>query len=690
MSKLSDFLGADAPQFSDEELVVLRLMGRAFGRSMNLNFGEQPADALLEYLRSRAAGTKKGACDAAVPFLNAIGTLIADPGTEIPKAGDRLEPHVRRMTDRRRASLAFEIIRLLDDAEIEVPETTIRELSSAFNPGPSLTGAPLSVYWHLVLSRFAVTAIPDHKIAVCREMVAADTFIAGPLATVASARPHLFFASVAPLVFEALRMGELKEGDVVAPLKDAMREGFRGLYRSELAPARRQEQLKLLAGQIEVLLDAGGFEDVVESVVEGGALATHLGNAAYADPSQGAADMPFAALALVESGQSRGRANAHQIKTKDIEPILKEYVDPISYLVKDSVDPSLATNLIPYSEGIYFLIWRELLEQAGVHVELKYKEWGRVVKSFLDGELSFAVWNRYAPESKQHRGITVRLTTEPLIEYRDYPLVVRRAALVEIARKLPADGPEQTLLVDALTTGKSIAFPLFQRAHRLIEALRAAGLSYVGDSEIQDVAISALGNDVNGRLLTSDDAVERLVDGTLAGAFLGAVQASYLNHRFGAEAVTLTVAPHPSRVDLWFNEKTYAGRDYSLLKDPLLEAWKETRRLWEHASDEANKDPARDRLRDWIASLAYSLNYGVGHDRSRMRTPIRGWMQLADLKDGHDELDPEKMWSESVRSIVAASPNGGADRDTEVMPMNEVHQSFDADEAAAAAKPQLH
>ena len=146
-----------------------------------------------------------------------------------------------------------------------------------------------------------------------------------------------------------------------------------------------------------------------------------------------------------------------------------------------------------------------------------------------------------------------------------------------------------------------------------------------------EVAVQCLGRDIEISPTTSDEAVEQLVDGKVAWAVLGGLQADYLRSRFAASTVTLLEMERPTPVHLWFQQKTFGARNYDEFVAPLLEAWKQTCLIWRDASkDSVRRAPD---LQRWIMNLAHELNELGG-----LRTPISSFDDLCRLEQRHDTL----------------------------------------------------
>lgn len=638
MKALSAHLGTDLTDLDDETLILLRLLGRPFGRPMNSDLGEEPEDVILAYLKDNKSPPERATAVSA-PFISLLDKLLAPPPLHPRKQPKPIESLLSGLPDDERAALAFSVVRLLDDSQIAIADSLLKKLARRFNPGPCLKGPALSVFWHLLVSRFSSDAIRDDEIAVCRKTILEPTFIEGPLVAAAKARPYLFFGTIVPIIFEALREKAPQVAQSLYSLRPAMKAGFAALYREGRSENRRRSYLQLLASQLEVLTAAGPFTSVAGAVLEGAASAT---NGFHARGGY----MPFEDFALLESGYSRGRAHAESLKPtakSKLDRLLDKYAEPIREAIKvymaGSVDPVLATNLNPYSEGVYFLIWQDLLDRAGFKIELEQHDWASVVPNLYSGKLSFAIWNDYVPDQYAKDETPIFRSVHPLFKYRGYPFVVRRDVLERLAAKqLPK--LDAGLLVRALTRRRPISAADFLHCVGLKDELRNLRLALVGNSEIQEVADTTLGNLEDSLPMTSDKAVGELIDGKLDGAFFGGIQAAYLTEHFGHSTVTLTTTERPTPVHIWFMGETYEPRQYPKTVQPLLCAWRMTRAIWKEASESTHKGPSRDqeRLHDWIMSLASRLNFGVGGDERGMRTPISSWKMLSKLSQDHNVL----------------------------------------------------
>jgi hypothetical protein len=639
MSSLRDFLGTSL-ETGDEALILLRLMGRPFGKPFNPDIGEEPDDALRAFLH-------KGDEDLSAPFLSLIGKLL-DP-TFPPASADPgpLETLFQALEDTDRAAFAFQLVKLIESASAAVDADALRVLSRRFAPGPQIAGPALSAFWHLLLSQYSTKVVPDDEISVSRRTILDPAFINGPIVATALQRPFLFYGTIVPILFEAMReRDELKQA--LPALKSAMRAGFSALYREPVDHARRKSHLRLFASQLEELLASGTGKSTAEAALDGAARAT-LWLRPHKGPRRVHA-MPFAELALLEAGMSRGRARAEQMSPRGrdrLEEILDRYVDPIRETIKrsmgDRVDPALATNFNPYFEGIYLRIWQSLLQRAGMKIEMKEHTWGAIVPKLLAGDLSFAIWNDYVGPEFLHDDRSIHRTNHPLLEYDYYPLVLRRDVLEDIiSTDLPKN--EVDASIAALTSGRPIPSARFQSYGALRGALRGLKLGLVGHSEIEEIAQRALGNGYGGRPMQSDKAVELLVDGGLDGAFLGGVQAAYLAQRFGHAVVTLTELERVTPMHLWFNGPTYEVREYPRVVRPLLHAWKVTCDIWKDATDGSKYPGDHEHLRRWILNVASRLNYGVSGSEWGMRTPISSWKMISKLATHHNRLlQPESV-----------------------------------------------
>lgn len=635
MRSLREFLGTSI-DVSDETLILLRLMGRPFGRPVNVDIGEEPADTLCSYLREASVTGEPGAT---TPFLDLIGKLL-DPGFP-PKIVDAgaLETMFARLKSEDRAAFAFQLVRLIENSGAAVDSEIVRALNERFAPGPQITGPALSAFWHLLLSRYSVKVVPDDLIAVSRKTILDPAFIGGPIVATASQRPYLFFGTIVPILFGAIRE-RAADPRTLSTIPSAMRAGFSALYREPVDASRRLSHLRLFASQLEELLASGTGNTIIEAALDGAAHA-----ACQARPNRGGkhpAAMPFAELAQLEAGASRGRARADQISStrrEALDQVLERYIAPIRKSLKQSkaeaIDPALVTNFIPYFEGTYLRIWQSLLQEAGLSIEMREHSWETVVPKLLEGELSFAIWNDYVPPQYAKGDSAIYRTNQPLLEYKNYPLVMRRDALERIiAQNLPRE--EANAIVGALTRNLPIPPSKFEICSELRAALRSHKLGLVENSEIEEVALRTLGKGFKRRPMESDQAVEALVNGQIDGAFVGGVQAYYLTQRFGHSVVTLTELQRSTHMHLWFNEPTFVKREYARFVRPLLQAWQATFDIWEDAHDPSTQ--GHRLLRDWILGLASQLNYGVSGSEWGMRTPLSSWKMISRLSRHHNDL----------------------------------------------------
>src|SRR4051812_28096392 len=111
MASLRDFLGTSI-EASDETLILLRMMGRPFGRPFNLDTGEEPDHVLRAFLRD------ENAPDASAPFLTLVGKLLDPffPGAEADPGP--LESLFSRLDDGDRATFAYELVKVMDNVGV--------------------------------------------------------------------------------------------------------------------------------------------------------------------------------------------------------------------------------------------------------------------------------------------------------------------------------------------------------------------------------------------------------------------------------------------------------------------------------------------------------------------------------------------------------------------------------------------
>ena len=88
----------------------------------------------------------------------------------------------------------------------------------------------------------------------------------------------------------------------------------------------------------------------------------------------------------------------------------------------------------------------------------------------------------------------------------------------------------------------------------VVKELNKHNLAIVAGSELEDVARTQLASPKT-KAMTSDEAVTKLIDGTLSWAVLGGVQAEYLTRRFSHSAVVLTYLDRPTAAHLWFMKR---------------------------------------------------------------------------------------------------------------------------------------
>src|SRR4051812_36041849 len=73
MASLAEHLGTSLKGVDDETLLLLRLLGRRFGRPVNFDLGESVEDTLIDYLKE-AGGLE--AASRTTPFIRLIGILL--------------------------------------------------------------------------------------------------------------------------------------------------------------------------------------------------------------------------------------------------------------------------------------------------------------------------------------------------------------------------------------------------------------------------------------------------------------------------------------------------------------------------------------------------------------------------------------------------------------------------------------
>ena len=660
MTTLNSYLGAELDNVSDETLILLRLLGRPFARPLNLQSGEDPEDVLRTYLLSankrEASGTQESA-----PFVGLIQMLLDRPAPDDAAGASPIVSLLEGLDEAARASLAFRVVKLLDASpSIKVDGEALRRIVSKYAPDPQLSGSALSAFWHLLLSRFANEIISDDEIAVCRKAILDPAFINGPIIATARSRPFLFFGTVLPSVFEAVREGALKRNTWPA-LDAALRAGFLALYADSRNENRRGSHLRLLASQLEELVASCKMtelveNDVAEAVLNCAAQATAWLRSGESVPLTNR--MPFADFALLEAGHSRGtfRASSDALgdrKTLD-GTIEQTYVKPIRALVNkmgNTVDRSLVTNLVPYAEGVFLEIWQVLMDLSGVAIEMKNIDRDKTVLDLKSGELSFAIWNDYIDKKYNIIGKTIMQTDKPLLTYNKWPLVIRRDILEKFA-ELIDDEMESALLISALVDGAPIPLEKFVECIALKTLLRKVGIEFVAGTEMEDVVKNAFGLDAqfeqDDEEITSDNSVERLVDGEIGGAFLGGVQADYLTRHFGHTVVTLTEVERETPMHLWFDGDAFASRNYQPVIKPLMQGWKMTCKLLEDSKNSSD-------LCNWIHTRTSQLNFGVGSAQGGMRTPISSWKALMAIAGKHDTLThPTKVIGCTANNVTVA------------------------------------
>jgi hypothetical protein len=275
-------------------------------------------------------------------------------------------------------------------------------------------------------------------------------------------------------------------------------------------------------------------------------------------------------------------------------------------------------------------------------------DWKNVIPTLLQDSISFAIWNDHLPVSakKDHDAVLHDPTRNvPLLTYSNYPLLVRRDVLDDIIVELPSD--ERERLSPVLLDGKLLSFEDFRKCAGLLQQLSARRVGFVAETDIADAAalagLHSSKYDLNrDAYLSTDRAVQLLVDGEISAAILGGLQESYLTRRFPNDLICLTQVPHQTKVRLWFNDKTYNER-YSEITPVLFSAWEATMRIWERVKKETKEPRQSSRfLSRWVESLALKTNIGVEVEGNISVTPIYNVTELVILSDNHDELGAPK------------------------------------------------
>lgn len=662
MLQLGKFLGVGDGDLSDKSIILLRLLGRPFLHPIKFDLGEQPGDVLVAYLQQSSLKRDITAQQLAIePFLNLMVMLISEGATSSDRGEDTTDRLISELAPDERSIVAAGVIRVLEHAEISVERGALLEtVTQRLNPLPPISEDMLGIYWHLMLSSFAQNALSDDDIPISRAMVTSKAFLEGPIFVLARTRPVLFIDFVVPIIFDALKKKTIDESKAVEVMRLASPVAFRSMYsnRSSVATAHIPGSLRLLASQIEVLTETGQFRSVGDTIISGAASASNINRAMRKTGRRKVVKaMPFDHIAEIESGISRGRARAagnalvgHQ---DAVEEVLWHHADAVKHRWGNvrhlNIDPVVSTNLIPYAEGIYFIIWREILAKAGVTVELKQQPWGEVIDALVQDNLSFAIWNDFVEGSSELEGKSFNITSDPLLTYEGYPLVIRRDTCEELLQTIPP-GLERKKAVRALATGNDLAWDTFVGCPDLREALRQKTIGVVHGSDIASVAKFALGGHLEAEEpCSSDEAVERLINGKIDAAFLGGIQSSYLKSRFGVSTFTLTMVPRKTSVHFWFRHDDYVTRKYNILVPVLLEAWSQTVSLWRRIS--APKAEGVLHLRRWVECLAYDMSLQKHIDS--VRTPVLGWSNLDALAKRHDTLGRPEM----VRKVSPTKGN---------------------------------
>jgi hypothetical protein len=355
---LKAFLGVDNDTLSDRVIVLLRLLGRPFGRPIDFGGGELPEAELTAYLRQFSNRARDAAGTAAAPFFELAVVLIRDRNDGTGLSGD-LAPILNQLSEEDRSALAARLVRTVEDAKIKFDEKYIQTVAARLNPLPPLTGPALSVYWTLLLSK-ASSKLPDKSVPVTRSATEDSAFLRGPIYVLASRRPFLFFDTVVPFIFEAVRSQEVDSDEIKDVLSNAAPSAFRALYAgtdSQTKRRRRELSLELLSKHIELLVKDDTYAAIAEVLVAAAAEASSGGLTSARPTSR---RMPFFDFSIIEAGFVRGASRACEESLsgdcEELNRILDQEVEPVKEVKRrrqQAIDPILATNMVPYSEGVY-------------------------------------------------------------------------------------------------------------------------------------------------------------------------------------------------------------------------------------------------------------------------------------------------------------------------------------------------
>lgn len=644
---LEKFFGVEDGPLSEEAIILLRLLGRPFLRPYDVNAGEPPEAALVDYLRQ--AGRQKGRLSSRPtdPFIRVIGTLIG-----LKAAGPIQDPIVAEVLGgialRQTASLAVRLIRVVEESRLPVDRASLQATAARLNPTPLLDDASLAAYWKLLLSSFGRRHIADDQVPISMLAVQNPIFLRNALFPIASCRPSLFFNTVVPFLFSALSRASgpyaapTRRREVMDILKRAIPVAFVALEssRRNASISSPDQTIEMLSKLLQVYARSDRMATFANLFVQGAADAT--ASAIHAAGLNGNG-IPFSDLVAIEAGYSRGRYDASRrycdSRSATLDHVLDRLVDSMKadrQLIKE--DPFLATNTIPYSEGLYFRIWRELIGRVGIRLEMRAIPWNSVVDALVSDEISFAIWNDFSPATWANQ--RVKFSKSPLLVYDGYPLVIRRTVVERLLERLPAD--EQESVIRVLVEGTAIPFNLFSQMS-LRANLHQLKIGYVGNSDFEAVAKLALEPNLSRRwspvaYSTSDVAIEHLVDNEIDGAIVGALQASYLERHFPDAFVLITMIERTTPVSLWFKSENYQNRSYGTFVPLLFKAWQVTRDVWAKATAQGQRNLQGQLLRRWIENLALELNLSAHSDSGLLTTPIRDWKELKALKERHDVL----------------------------------------------------
>jgi DNA-binding transcriptional LysR family regulator len=321
-------------------------------------------------------------------------------------------------------------------------------------------------------------------------------------------------------------------------------------------------------------------------------------------------------------------------------------------------DPIVIVNIPPYSEAIYFSLWKRIIESSSkLQIQLKPTPWNAVPDDLKNDALSFAIWNDYFADRVHSSQIDQFRRAGPLYTYRDYFLVGNRAFLEDKLRKENFAGAAKSALTD-IVSGNAPDPAVWEgdELNSLREVLLSGSrISYVKKSDIERAALkifprSQLRKAADKRDLTSDQAIEDVIDGHIGLAIVGAIQCRYTERLFDHRVVRLARIPSVTKVYLYFKGPEFQQRKYNLVLPILSAAWTEVRSLWQNLQDDGSHvrhDRNLSQVWAWVERHMYET--GADYVGGPIRTPLRDLEEALEISREHDELHEFKPEARSLQ-----------------------------------------